>query len=83
METGEEVAEGSVWVCCGVGGAEGSRGQPSELTDLRLYQNTFVDIFFFFFFYDEEKKQQRRHVLRENIFTNLHHVMNICMIFNL
>lgn len=45
METGEEVAEGSVWVCCGVGGAEGSRGQPSELTDLRLYQNTFVDFY--------------------------------------
>lgn len=32
MGTGEEVAAGSVWVCCGAEGW-GSRGQASELTD--------------------------------------------------
>lgn len=45
MGTAEEVAEGSVWVCCGVGEMEGWVGQRASFRVDRsggLYQNNTV-----------------------------------------
>lgn len=61
------------------GGAEGwgSRGQASELTDLGDYiKTTHLSII-----RRREEATKRGHVLKENIFTGLRHVMNVlCMI---
>lgn len=82
METAEEVAEGSVWVCCGVRGwTDGwGRGQAFELTDLEDYiKTTQLPIMG----RREEATKTRGCVLRENIFTSLCHVMSLlCIIIS-